>query len=63
MTEIGQLISSVGFPIVMSIILIMQMRDQNKQHAEETNGFIQAIERNTAAIDKLLIKLDEREDT
>lgn len=58
MQEIVTLISNVGFPIVMSLVLIKQLRDTQKEHEEESKGFIQSIDNNTKVLSLIMEKLD-----
>lgn len=60
--EITNLISTVGFPIVMSLILLYQNHENNKKHEEETKGFMTSIDNNTRVLEKLLMKMEEKED-
>lgn len=50
-------ISTVGFPIVMSLILIYMVYKQNEQHKEEMNKLTESLNNNTLAITKLTAKL------
>ena len=63
-----QLISTVGFPITMCVAmgwfvvdLTMKYREEvsklNKQHEEEMNTVIEAINNNTVALKELSVKL------
>lgn len=73
MTEWGQLISTLGFPIVCCLILFFgckYMLDQQQKNTDrmfemydKSNGENrQAIEKLTVAVDKLCDKLDKKED-
>ena len=46
MNEIVQMISSVGFPIVVCVIMFKYTYDLNTQHKEETEKFTDALNRN-----------------
>lgn len=48
-----QAISSVGFPIVMSIALLYYMTQQTKAHEEETTKIMEAINKLEVAITRL----------
>lgn len=51
-------ISSVGFPIVMCLILFWYMREVNTKHTEEVAGMTEAINKNTQVIEKLCAKME-----
>lgn len=50
-------ISTVGFPIVMCLILLKFQRDESKLHKEETEKFTEALNRNTIVLQKLCDKM------
>lgn len=65
---ITQLISSIGFPIVMCIILIWYIKDtsdksleERKNYYAELQGVKDAINNNSIVMQKLLSKFDEEE--
>lgn len=65
---ITQLISSIGFPIVMCIILIWYIKDtsdksleERKNYYAELQGVKDAINNNSLVMQKLLSKFDEEE--
>lgn len=51
-------IGSVGFPIVMCLLMYKSNQDTQKQHAEETKELSKAIENNTIAIEKMTERMD-----
>ena len=59
MDEIITAISTVGFPISMSLLLFWYMTEQNKSHKEETNNLKDAINDLKLAITTLITKLEE----
>lgn len=59
MDEIITAISSVGFPIIMSILLFTYLRQQNELHREETNGLKDAITELKIAITTLITKIGD----
>lgn len=63
--EVGSLIDSiatVGFPIVMCLVMMWYIKELNRQHKEETEKFTDALNTNTVVLQKLCDKLDvERE--
>lgn len=56
-TALGNLIGTLGFPIVMSILLFMRMGEQDKQHKDEMMKLTESLNNNTIAITKLTDKL------
>lgn len=60
-TSIGSLIGSVGFPIVMCLMLFRRMDEQDKQHKEEMAKVTESLNNNTIAITNLTAKLDKGE--
>lgn len=47
------LIGSVGFPIVMCLILVKYMEEMNEDHKEEVNGLKESLNANTQILTKL----------
>lgn len=58
MEDLGSLITSVGFPIVMCLLLFYYMREQNADHKAESNEMKEAINNLTLMIQRLTDKLD-----
>lgn len=58
MNDIAQLISTVGFPIVMCLVLLYEMQEMSKSHKEETSSLKDALNNNTIVLEKILTKLD-----
>lgn len=72
MTEVVQMISSVGFPIVCCLLMFyyikgmtdkfqQQINDIMKEHKEETKSMETALNNNTLALQKLSDKLGVEE--
>lgn len=57
MENIVSVISSVGFPITMSLILVWYIYDSNNKHKDEIDKMSEALNNNTTAITKLLDRL------
>lgn len=57
---ITSLISSVGFPIVMCLMLYNRMDKQDEQHKEEMQKLTESLNNNTVALTQLASKLDSR---
>ena len=58
MDSVTQIISTVGFPIAMSLLLFWYMTEESKAHKEETNGLKEAINKLELAITTLINKLE-----
>lgn len=58
MKEISDMITSLGYPIVMSLILLYMMRENNNKYAETIEGLRHTIENNTLTITKLCDRLE-----
>lgn len=56
---ITTIISTVGFPIAISIYMLYTLQKMNENHRTEIDNLRQAIENNTVAIVKLVEKLDK----
>lgn len=64
-TNVINAISTVGFPIVMCLILVYVVYKMNEQHKEEMNKMNEALNNNTLAIQHLsdlLSKGDTKDD-
>lgn len=57
MNDIVSIISTVGFPITMALILLWYIYDSNNKHKDEIDKMSAALNNNTIAITKLLDKL------
>lgn len=58
MDEITQVISTVGFPIAMSLLLFWYLQKESGNHREETNAIKEAINKLELAISTLINKLE-----
>lgn len=74
MGEISQLISSIGFPIAMCVLMCYYIKytqdnyrtdinDLNEKHKEESTKLVQAINNNTLVIKELSERLNNEGDT
>lgn len=52
-TEIANLISSIGFPIVMCLLIFKRMDEQDKRHQEQVKIMTESLNKNTEAINLL----------
>lgn len=63
MQEITNVISSLGYPIVMSLILLYMMDGNEKKYDETIEGLRKTIENNTLTLTKLCEKLETGSDS
>lgn len=54
MGDIVSVISSVGFPITMALLMLWYIYDSDNKHKEEIDRMSEALNNNTIAITKLL---------
>lgn len=59
MDNIVNIISSVGFPIAMALLLFWYLTQQDKSHKEETNSLKEAINKLEVAITALITRIGE----
>lgn len=60
--ELSTLISTLGFPIAMCLIMCYYINKINDAHKEETDKFADALNNNTVVLQKLCDKLDSEVD-
>lgn len=60
--EVTTLISNVGFPIAMCLLLLNRMSTQDKLYREMEVKLRQVISENTKAINKLTLDLHSKEE-
>lgn len=61
-SELSTLISTLGFPIGMCLIMCYYINKINDAHKEETDKFADALNNNTVVLQKLCDKLDSEVD-
>ena len=59
--ELSTMISNVGFPIAMGLLLLHRMSTQDKIYHETEEKLRQVISDNTKAINKLVLDLHKKE--
>ena len=59
--ELSALVSNVGFPIAMCLLLLRRMGTQDKIYHETEEKLRQVISENTKAINKLVVDLHKKE--
>lgn len=52
-TQLTQMISNVGFPIAMCLIVFYYMTKHDEQHKEETDNLRKTLEDNTKVLSEL----------
>lgn len=60
-SAVSQLISSVGFPIAACVALFWQMNRESTQHKEEMDSLKDSLNKNTLAITKLVLFMEQKE--
>lgn len=60
--DLSTLISTLGFPIGMCLIMCYYINKINDSHKEETGKFAEALNNNTIVLQKLCDKLDSEVD-
>lgn len=58
LNDIAPVISSLGFPIAMCLILCYYVNKINESHKAESKDFADALNANTVVLQKLCDKLD-----
>ena len=58
MNEVVTLITNVGFPISLTLILLWYIYDSNSKHKEEMDKMSEALNNNTLALTKLIDRLE-----
>lgn len=58
LNDLSALISTLGFPIAMCLIMCYYINKINDAHKEETGKFAEALNNNTLVLQKLCDKLD-----
>lgn len=58
-TEIVSMISTVGFPIAMCIMLCWYVKSTNDSYRQDIKSLQQSIDNNTAVMNKIIDKLGE----
>lgn len=54
-TQVTQIISNVGFPIAMCLIVFYYMTKHDEQHKDETDNLRKTLEENTKILNELSI--------
>ena len=59
---ISQLVSNLGFPIACVCVMFWQQNEERKKHAAESEKWVEALNRNTVAIERLCAKIGAEHD-
>ena len=59
---ISQLVSNLGFPIACVCVMFWQQNEERKNHAAESEKWVDALNRNTVAIERLCVEIGEKND-
>ena len=59
---ISQLVSNLGFPIACVCVMFWQQNEERKHHAAESEKWVEALNRNTVAIERLCAEIGARND-
>lgn len=62
LTPAIQLVGSVGFPIVMCLLMYDRMNKTDERHSEDNKKMTEAINNNTIAIRELTTKMENDHD-
>lgn len=59
---ISQLVSNLGFPIACVCVMFWQQTEERKNHAAESEKWVEALNRNTVAIERLCAEIGGKND-
>ena len=59
---VSQLVSNLGFPIACVCVMFWQQNEERKNHAAESDKWVEALNRNTVAIERLCAEIGARND-
>lgn len=59
---VSQLVSNLGFPIACVCVMFWQQNEERKNHAAESVKWVEALNRNTVAIERLCAEIGARND-
>ena len=59
---ISQLVSNLGFPIACVCVMFWQQNEERKNHASESEKWVEALNRNTIAIERLCAEIGAQND-
>ena len=57
---VSQLVSNLGFPIACVCVMFWQQNEERKNHAAESEKWVEALNRNTVAIERLCAEIGEK---
>ena len=53
------LVANLGFPIFCAVLMFREMEQERTAHKEESDKWVEAINRNTVVMEKILTRLEE----
>ena len=59
---VTQLVSNLGFPIACVCVMFWQQNEERKNHAAESEKWVEALNRNTVAIERLCAEIGAEND-
>ena len=59
---VSQLVSNLGFPIACVCVMFWQQNEERKNHAAESEKWVDALNRNTLAIERLCAEIGGKND-
>ena len=59
---VSQLVSNLGFPIACVCVMFWQQNEERKNHAAESEKWVEALNRNTVAIERLCAEIGAKND-
>ena len=59
---ISQLVSNLGFPIACVCVMFWQQNEERKNHKAESEKWVEALNRNTVAIERLCAEIGGKND-
>lgn len=59
---ITQIVSNLGFPIACVCVMFWQQNEERKNHAAESEKWVEALNRNTVAIERLCAEIGAKND-
>ena len=60
--NISQLVSNLGFPIACVCVMFWQQNEERKNHAAESEKWVEALNRNTVAIERVCAEIGAEND-
>lgn len=55
---VRDLVSNLGFPIFCAVLMFREMEQERAAHKAESDAWVEAINRNTIVMEKIMTKLE-----